>query len=181
MTKNLKLSFILYLSYFAVVIAFSTIANFFNGVGIGFIGLVGILTTMLIMVFTDKYIMNRTKELFITICAFTALEFLVYFILEFNIGNLKTWKVFSVFQHIFSFFAIIFFAYTVFRFICEMKNIKIGFIEILLGNGKANKIKKAKELSNGCLEDKPKNTQPIHQDVDNSSEESTEILVEDEE
>ncbi len=181
MTKNLKVSYILYLVYFAIIIAFSTIAHFFNGVGIGFIGLVGILTTMLIMIFTDKNIMTRTRELFITICAFTALEFIVYFILEFNIGNMKTIEVFSGFQYAYSFIAILFFAYTVFRYICEMKNIKFGFIEMLLGNGKPNKQKKAKELSNGCLEDKPRNTNIIHEDVDNSSVDNTEIVVEDEE
>jgi len=183
MTKNLKISFILYLVYFAVIVTFGTLMNFFNGVGIGFISLIGILTTLTIMIFTDKYIMNRTKELFIAICSFAVLELIVFFILEYGVGNYKTWEVFIGIQHVLSFISLLCFADTVFRFICELRDIKISFIEIMLGNKpRDTKQKKAKELANGCLEDKPRNAHTIHEDVDNSEEDpSEEIIIEDEE
>ena len=52
--------------------------------------------------------------------------------------------------------AILFFAYTTFRFICEIKEVRIGFIEFILGNKpNSKKVKKSKEIFNGSLEDKP--------------------------
>ena len=53
----------------------------------------------------------------------------------------------------------------------------------MLGNKpRDTKQKKAKELANGCLEDKPRNAHTIHEDVDNSEEDpSEEIIIEDEE
>lgn len=177
MTKNLKLSYILYLTFFAIIIAFNTISNFFSGVGISFIGLVGILTTLIILVSTDKTIWQRTREIFLTVCVMATLEFIIFFVLEYGIGDVKTWQVFAVIQNVFSFISLLFFAYVVFRFIMEMKDIRVRFVEIILGNASRKpKVRKAKELTNGCLEDKPKNTHTIHEDTD-----PQDIIVEDEE
>ena len=168
MTKNLKLSFILYLSFFAVIIAFNALLAFFGGVGIAFIGLIGIITTILILIFVDKYIFDRTKDLFIAICIFAIFEFLVYFVLDFRIGNINVWNGFLGLQNVLSFLALLCFAYTVFRLITEIKDIRIGFVEFILGNSSRSvKTKKAKELANGCLEDKPNNHKTEEED-DNS-------------
>ena len=85
-------------------------------------------------------------------------------------------KGFVVYQNILSTLGMLFFAYIAFRFICEVKNKRIKFIEIMLGNEKRSvKVKKTKELSNGCLEEKPnKQNHNIEQTEDN-------IIIESEE
>lgn len=158
MTKNNKISFILYLSFFALIIAYKSISVFFSGVGLPFVLTIGVVSTLLMIFFHDKNAYARTKELFITICAFCALEFLIYFFVELDIAGYDAIQGFMVFQNILSFFAVLFFAYTMFRFICESKNVRFKFVEFLLGNRtKDSEPKKAKEISNGCLEDKPRN------------------------
>lgn len=168
MTKNLKYSFILFAVFFGIVIAWNTLASFFNGVGINFVALLVVLSLIVMLFITDSFVAKRTRELLIACCVFAALEFLIYFIFEFGIGSLKTFKVFTVFQNIFSFVGILMAGYLAFRFICEIKGVKFGFVEMLLGNEKrVPKQKKAKELSNGSLEDKPNHsnfetTEPQH-------------------
>lgn len=156
MTKNLKLTFILYAVFFAIIMAWNTLSQFFFGAGLNFVALLVILAVILIMYLTDKFVASRTRDLFYSIIAFAVLEFLVYFVFEFGIGSYKTWEGFANFQNILTFFAILFFAYLVFKVICEIKGLRFGIIEFILGNSKKSpKQKKAKELSNGSLEDKP--------------------------
>ena len=156
MTKNLKLTFILLFIFSAILIAFKTLTNFFSGVAINFIGLVGLLFVVLLLIMNDKSLFNRIKDLFIIAGVFCLLELLVYFVFEYDLGNYKTLKGFSGFQNVLSIFGLLFFAYIAFRFVCEMKGRKFKFIEIILGNEKLSvKAKKQKELNNGSLEDKP--------------------------
>ncbi|MBE5741112.1 MAG: hypothetical protein E7351_01075 [Clostridiales bacterium] len=156
MNKNLKLSYILFLSFFAIIIAWNTLASFFRGVGVNYVALLAITLTLLILILTDSELFDRTKDLFITVVVFTALEFFIYMIFEFGIGDYKTWEVFVGFQIAFSVFAILFLGYTIFRLIMEIKDKKIRFVEFLLGSDKITyKEKKAKELTNGSLEEKP--------------------------
>lgn len=161
MTKNLKLAFILFSVFFGIIMAWNTLTNFFSGVGLNYVAILVVLALILMLTLTDKFVASRTKELFISVIVFAVLEFLIYFIFEFQIGSFKVWEVFQNFQKVFSFFALLVFAYIAFRVICEVKGIKFGFIETMLGNEKkGTKQKKAKELSNGSLEDKPNHTQP---------------------
>ena len=65
-------------------------------------------------------------------------------------------KGFNVYQSVISFLSLIFFVYFIFRLICEVKGKQFVFIETMLGNSKREKkVKKAKELSNGSLMEKP--------------------------
>ena len=98
--------------------------------------------------------MNRIRDLFIIACVFCVLEIVIYFACEFGCGeNLLG---FSIYQNIISILGMLFLAYIYFRFSMEMQNKKVKFIEIMLGNEKRTvKQKKAKEVSNGCLEEKP--------------------------
>ena len=58
-----------------------------------------------------------------------------------------------------------------------MKNKKIKFIEIILGNEKRPaKVKKTKEISNGCLEEKPNNQN--HTEINNTEEDFVVIETE---
>lgn len=179
MTKNLKLAFILFSVFFGIIMAWNTLANFFSGVGLNYVAILVILALILMLILTDKFVASRTKELFISVIVFAVLEFLIYFIFEFGIGSFKVWEVFHNFQKVFSFLALLVFAYIAFRVICEVKGVKFGFIEVMLGNEKrAPKQKKAKELSNGSLEDKPNHTvEEIHEE---STEENVVINSEEE-
>lgn len=159
MTKNLKLSFVLYMIFYSVIIAWATLTSFFRGVGINFIALVVVMALLLTIKLTDEFVSKRTKEIFWASVAFAGLEFIIYLVFEFTIARGNAITVFWVFQRIFTALALIAFGYVIFRFVTELKDVKIGFVEAMLGNGKPRKKKKSnKELSNGSLEDKPNKT-----------------------
>lgn len=158
MTKNLKITYIFMFVFSAILIAWQTLSNFFGGVAINFVALLGLIFTIIFMQFSDKTLMKRIRDLFIIACVFCALELIVYFACEFGYGEVL--KGFIVYQNIISLLGIFFLAYVCFRFTAEYYNKKFTFIEILLGNEKPKsrkKEKKAKELTNGSLLDKPNN------------------------
>ena len=185
MSKKLKISYILFFIFSAVLIAWNTCAAFFGGVAINFVALIGLVFTILLFVFADKSLFSRIKDLFFVACGFCVLELVVYFAFEFgwvdfnmldnvilvqNSITSTALKGFIVYQNILSILGMLFFAYTAFRFVAEMKDKKIRFVEILLGNQKRSvKVKKTKEISNGCLEEKPNkqnnDTKPNEEDV----------------
>lgn len=156
MSKNVKLSYILFFIFSAVLIAWNTLASFFGGVAINFVGIVGLTFVVTLLSFSNKEVFCRIKDLFFIACGFCVLELIIYFAFEFGWNNFDSLKGFIVYQNILSALGMLFFAYISFRFVCEVKNKKIKLIEIMLGNEKRTiKVKKAKELSNGCLEEKP--------------------------
>ena len=159
MSKNLKLTYILFFAFSAVILAWRTLLNFFNGVAINFVGIIGLLFVVLFLIFQDKNLFKRIKDLFFIACGFCVLELIVYFVFEFGCDNINVIKGFLIYQNVITAIGLLFFAYIAFRFICEYNNKKIKFIEIMLGNEKSasKKGKKAKELTNGSLEDKPNN------------------------
>ncbi len=177
MTKNLKLSYILTLIFAAVVVAWSTLSSFFTGVGINFLVLLGIFCVLLFTILTDKHVLARIKDVFIMLSVLLALEFIVFLVFEFGMVSvpanvelyevmgvssktLATFKGFCIFQNVISVFGILVFAWTLFRFLTDNQNIKISFVEAMLGNNKAEKKeRKSKELSNGSLEEKPNKVQ----------------------
>lgn len=159
MSKNLKWSYLLCFILSVVVIAWRTLSNFFGGVGINYITLLVIVAMLVSIVVFDKETFNRTKDLFIAACVFTGLETIIYFPFEFGgCVNYDVAKVFFIFQNVYACLGLLFLGWLAFRFITEVKNVKVGFVEAMLGNSnqaKGKKVKKAKELSNGSLEEKP--------------------------
>lgn len=191
MIKDLKLSYILMFVFSAILIAWQTLSNFFGGVAINFVALLGIVFTLLLLIFKNKELFSRIKDLFFVACVFCILELVIYFACEFGYG--ESLKGFIVYQNIISFLGLLFLAYVCFRFITEFLNKKIKFIEIMLGNVKRTpKEKKAKELTNGTLEEKPnkhniENTEEATHEFEEQAEsniledDSNEIVIETEE
>ena len=186
MNKNLKLSYILLFSFSAMLLAFKTLSAFFCGVGINFVALLGIVFAVLLICLKDKEIMKRIRDLFILACTFCVMELIIYFAYEFGHG--ETLKGFEIYQNIISFLGILFLIYLCFRFATEVIDKKIKFIEIMLGNEKRQpkKEKKAKELTNGSLEDKPnKKNQGIEaiekEENNNETNEENVVVIETEE
>ena len=178
MCKHLKLSYILFFIFSAVLIAWKTLSSFFGGVAINFVGLVGLTFVIMLLCFTHKDLFSRIKDLFFIACGFCVLELMIYFAFEFGWCSSKSVEGFLAYQNVLSIFGFIFFAYISFRFILEMQNKKIKFIEIMLGNEKRSiKVKKAKEISNGCLEEKPNKQNLEHK----QTEEDENIIIETEE
>lgn len=180
MTKNLKLSFILLAVFSAIVIAFRTLAVFFKGFGINIVALLAIIAVLLIIILSDNHVKNRIKEMFIAACVIAGIELLMFFPFEFG-ATIGFTKFILVIQDILIVLNVLFLAYIVFRCICEIKGVKIGFVEAMLGNvSKERKKKKAKELTNGSLEDKPNN---IEDDFKSSASNytETETIEQDEE
>ena len=169
MTKNIKVSYILFFVFSAILIAWNTLMNFWSGVAINFVGIVGLTFTVGFLSIKDKDSFKRIKDLFFIACGFCLLELIVYFAFEFGWDNdFNTLKGFLIYQNILSGLGMLFFAYIAFRFICEANNKKIKFIEIMLGNEKRSvKAKKAKEVSNGCLEEKPNKNQHAENQEEN--------------
>lgn len=183
MSKNLKISFILSLIFAGVLIAWGTISNFFAGTGVCFVAIVGILITLLIFMLTDDFIRARIKDLFILVCVFTFLEFFVFLLLEFDLITYDKMDGVQNYQMVISLLAMVFLVYVVFRFVTDLKDIRIGFVEKMLGNTqRVKKIKTAKELSNGSLEDKPnkKNVQNQQTDESNTTNDTIDIEIEEE-
>ena len=156
MNKNIKISFVLFLISAAIIVAWRTLQGFFHGAGINFAAMIVVLSILLALILSDKLIFKRIKDLFFTLCFLTLMEMIVYFATDFTI-SLTCIKGFIIFQNILSILGVLFLFYTMFRFVLELKEIKIGFVEFMLGNKNTSKHKprKAKELENGTLEEKP--------------------------
>lgn len=156
MTKNLRLYFFLTFIFSGVLIAWNTLTNFFNGMGLNFVALLVIVGLSLYFILSDSYIRSRVLDVFILICVLTVMEFCVYCVFEFGSDSIKVYEAFREFQIFLSVMGILLLLYTSFRFALEEKGVKLGFIETMLGNNKSKKAKKAnKELVNGSLEEKP--------------------------
>ena len=178
MNKNLKLSYILFFVFSAVLIAWKTLTSFFGGVAINFLALMGLVFVTLLLLLKEKDLFKRIKDLFLICCVFCVLEIFVYCVFEFSFGNLKTYKSFLSYQSVLSILGLIFFFYIAFRFICEVKNKKFRIIEIMLGNEKPSiKAKKQKEVDNGSLEDKP--NRKANDEFSNDLTDDENIIIED--
>lgn len=174
MNKNLKLSYVLLFVFSGILLAFKTLSAFFVGVGVNFVAMLGIVFATLLICLKDKEIMKRIRDLFIVACVFCVMEMIIYFACEFGHG--ETFNGFNIYQNVISFLAILFLGYMCFRFSTEVTGKKIKFIEIMLGNEKRQpKAKKAKELTNGSLEDKPNNKQPEECQKNETEENKTDI------
>lgn len=163
MSKNLKISYILCFAFAGILIAWQTLTSFFSGTAINFVALLGLTFALFLILFSDKEVFKRIKDLFFIACGFCVLELVVYLAFEFGWSTFNVLKGFIIYQNIITFIGILYFAYICFRFVCDFKNIKIKFIEIMLRNEKrsikAKKVKETKEVSNGCLEQKPNKVQ----------------------
>ena len=170
MTKNLKISFLLSFILSVVVIAWHTLTNFFGGVGLNYVATLVVVGLLLSIILFDKHTFSRFKDIFFICCVFAFLETIVYFPYEFGgCQNIDVATVFFNFQNVFTFLGILFLVYLGFRFVTESKNIRIRFVEILLGNEKTfknKKEKKSKEFSNGSLEEKPVNSTPNEDEIE---------------
>ncbi len=159
MSKNLKISFLLSFILSVVVIAWHTLSNFFGGVGLNYIAILVVVAMLLSIILFDKHTYGRIKDIFFICCVFAFLETIVYFPCEFGgCQDSSVATVFFNFQNVYAFLGLLFLGYIAFRFITESKNVRIGFVEVILGNEKPKKDKKekkSKEFSNGSLEEKP--------------------------
>ena len=159
MSKNLKLSFILNFALACVVIAFKSFSTFF-GLGLAFVAVLVLFTGVLILLCLDKLCKTRTLDLFIISAVFTALELIIFFVLEINASNVTSSAIkgFGGFQSGVSVLAVFYFVYVVFRIVTELKGNRVTFVEKMLNKTpKPKEPKKAKELTNGSLMEKPKN------------------------
>ena len=146
----------LLLVFTAIIVSFRTLLNFFGGVGLSFVALFTILTILLYLLLTDEYVKNRIKDMFIVVCVFVFFEFMIYIVFEFGVSNVSVIRAFLIMQNVLTALGLIFLCYVFMRMFLDLKGVKLSFIEIMLGNEKRNKTpKKAKELTNGSLEEKP--------------------------
>lgn len=157
MSKNLKISFILTFVLCAISLAWNTLLNFFSGVGVNFVAMFALVAVLMVIVLIDPQTRKRMMDLFVVCVAFLVLESIIYFALEFGTPTYELVKGMHIYQNVIACFAFLFLAYAIFRLVCEIKGLRLALIEAMLGNQKMQKKeRKAKELSNGSLDDKPK-------------------------
>ncbi len=174
--KNLKCPFILFAVFSAFIIGWQTVSNnlIFSGVSVPFVALVLILAALTFAIVTNKELRHRILDLYIVACVFVVLEFIVYLVLEFSLGNSKTWQGFITYQNVLCVLGLIYLIYIVFRAIYEAKGLNLTGLEIILGNKKpVKKVKQAKEFANGSLEAKPNQKHLDEQKVDEPAAEQT--------
>ncbi len=179
MTKNVRRAFILTFVALAVVIAFSTLTNYFCGVGLNLVALATCFSLVLVIFFSDAEARRRTGDMFILTLAFLVLEIPTWLIFEFSIYDAA--EGILVYQHIITLLGVLAFAYVIFRLFCELNGKKIKLIEVMLGNDKFEKKprKSKKEVDNGSLSEKPNTKEETKEEaVEETVEPSVEVEIE---
>lgn len=175
MTKNLKLNFILSIVFVSIILTWNTLMRFFVGVGVNFVALFLIMCVLAFIVIADKFVRSRWMDVFCLLTLLFVLEIPVYFALEFSREIALGWLTYQNVISIITFFVTI---YMMFRLFLEIKNIRFKFIEVILGNEKfSREPKRAKELSNGALEDKPGTIDQATVEIASEEEKEAENIV----
>ena len=175
MSKNLKLNFILSIVFVSIILAWNTLMHFFWGAGVNFVALFLIMCAMTFIVIGDKFVRSRWMDVFCLLGLLFVLEIPVYFGVEFSEIVAHGWFTYQNVISIITFFVTI---YMIFRLFLEIKNIRFKFIEVILGNEKFSRYpKRAKELSNGTLEDKPGTINQASVEIASEEEKQTEEVV----
>lgn len=154
MIKNLKLTYILLAVFAAITMAFKTLTSFFGGVGLNFVAMLAIAFVIMLIALKDRQIVKNCWDMYVLSGVLLFMELIMYFACEY--GNGLFIKGFWIYQNIIAFLGLLVLGYICFRFTMEFLNKKLRIIEIMLGNEKrVKKEKKAKEVSNGSLLEKP--------------------------
>ena len=140
--------------------------------GINFVAMLAITLTLMAVVIVDKTTRKRMIDLFIICALFVVMESIIYFALEFGSPTLDLYEGMHVYQNVIASLGFVFLAYTIFRLICEVNGTKIAFIEAMLGNKISQKPRQPKELTNGSLENKPKDAdlETLDRDIDTTEQ-----------
>ena len=155
MDKKFRLVSVLSLVLCGLAIAWNTLAKFLGGVGLNYVAVLAIFGIVFVLVIEDKDLYYKTKDLFYVDLGVTSFETLIFIMQEYFGGLKKVFSIFAIVQKIFSIFAILYFAYIVLRILFKMQG-KLGNVFYCLFHREHNKQpKKAKELSNGSLSEKP--------------------------
>lgn len=174
MSKNLKLNYILSIVFVGIVLAWKTLTNFFWGVGVNFVVLFLIMCALTYIILSDKFIRSRWMDVFCLLTVVFVLEIPVYFGVEFSKSVAQGWFTYQNVISIICFFVTI---YMMFRLFIELKNIRLKFIEVILGNEKiSRKPKRAKEFTNGSLEDKPGSVNGTTVEIVSEEEKESEVV-----
>ncbi len=175
MSKNLKLNFILSIVFVSIILAWNTLMRFFVGVGVNFVALFLIVSVLAFIVVGDKYVRTRWMDVFCLLTLLFVMEIPVYFGIEFSKVIAQGWFTYQNVISIITFFVTM---YMLFRLFLEIKNIRFKFIEVILGNEKISRgPKRAKELSNGALEDKPGTINQASVEIASEEEKEAENIV----
>lgn len=160
MEKKFRLICILSLVLAGIAIAWNTLINYFAGVGINFVAVLAIFSIIFMITIDNYTVRKETKDLFIVNLVIVGIETLVFAMEEYfgRFGNIM--YIFYVIQCFLSVFAILYFAYIILKMLFASQGRLGGVFHCLFGS-KTKKPKKAKELTNGSLEDKPQNSETV--------------------
>ena len=179
MIRNLKLTYILLAVFTSITMAFKTLTNFFGGVGLNFVAMLAIAFVIMLLALKDSHVAKNCWDMYILSGILLILEFVMYFACEY--GNGLFIKGFWIYQNVIAFLGFLVLAYICFRFTLEFLNKKLRFIEIMLGNEKrVKKEKKAKEITNGSLLEKPNHKEEAKENKETTVGNTTENETQDE-
>ena len=189
--NNLHKAYIYILAIFAIGVSMANIISFFNGVGFALIGASALLILTILHIVKNESIKKRFGDIFVLIM----FEFLMISILfvayDFAIDGISSGFV-HIMCNVCAIYSLLSVCYVLFRYVGEIKGVKYGFVEYMLGNyisqpkqpkekkvkpSKAE-IKKNKELENGTLEPKPSSLELVA--IDDYSESENLVIEESE-
>lgn len=168
--KKINLSLLFSLIIFAIGIAITSISNFFGGFGIPFVAFLVLTSLVFVNGFLNKENRRRLYDIFVFIVIFAIFMSIIFCSVEWA----KTYTAELVdFVHVISNFlsviSLVFFIYTLVRYLAELNGTKLVVFEVILGfkkierkpREKKEKVQKQKvsksfkEVQNGDLEEKP--------------------------
>lgn len=177
MEKKFRLVCILSLVLAGIAIAWNTLTNYFRGVGINYVAVLAVFSIVFIMAIENYTLRKQTKDLFIVNLVIVGIETIIFAMQEYFGRFGKVMYIFYVIQCLLSVFAILYFVYIILKMLFTSQGRLGGVFHCLFHSNKEKKPKKAKELSNGSLEDKPQNSEdavPVLEgqvEIDNEFEE----------
>ena len=194
--KKINLSLLFSLIIFAIGICIKGLATFLGGAfGVPFVATLVMFALVLVFGLSSTNVRKRIVDVLIFDIIVVVFSLTLYCMVDWSHNPSADLIEFAqLWMNTYSVFSLLFFAWTLFRFLCEKIGKKVKFVEIVLGfkkyerKPKAEKQKTAKvketknkdiqdkplkEVMNGDLEDKPLNEERLNQA---SVESKTEIV-----
>ena len=187
--KKTNLTLLFSLIIFAVGICVKGLAGFLGGAfGLPFVATLVMFALVLMFGLSSPDVRKRVNDVMVLDIIVVVFSLVLYCMFDWSKEpTLDLINFAHVWMTIYSVFSLLFFAYTLFRFLCEKTGKKVKFVEVLLGyekferkpkqkpakSSKDNKKsevqdKPLKEVMNGDLEDKPLNEEKQSQSNTNT-------------
>ena len=189
--NNLHKAYIYILAIFAIGVSIANIIAFFNGVGFALVGASTLLILTVLHIVKNERIKKRFGDIFVLLMFEFLMISILFVVYDFGIDGISSGFL-HIMRNICAIYSLLSVCYVLFRYVGEVKGVKYGFVEYMLGNYTSQpkqpkekkikpskaEIKKNKELENGTLEPKPSSLELVA--INNYSEKENLVIEESE-